>query len=331
MNLWTQRAAREYALGAGNWAEQRPPSARDLRALEALSHPQPRPDKPATITGWQTAEVRPSCAAPGCAAQRKLWKRTARPVIEGLWTCGRGCSLRVVEALVQRQLSFASADGPAQAHRHRIPLGLVLLRRGAITHEQLRCALEAQQQSGTGRIGYWLEEVSGVAPEKILQGLAAQWNRPVLSSTGLVTTTMALVAPPPLREQMGLLPLRVAGTRILYCGFEQTLDGSAVAALERMSGLRVEAGVLAEQEFRRGEERLRAATAVNVETVRINTLSDVPDKVLQALWDAQPVASRLVLVNGTWWLRMWLEPAAVGAHGLLPATGEDVLDVLFQR
>ncbi len=36
---------------------------------------------------------------------------------------------------------------PVAAHRHRVPIGLVLLAQGWITHDQLKHALEAQRRA----------------------------------------------------------------------------------------------------------------------------------------------------------------------------------------
>jgi hypothetical protein len=48
-------------------------------------------------------------------------------------------------------------------HRHRIPLGLVMLEQGWITSGQLRQALDAQRGAGAGRLGQWLAHQQGVS------------------------------------------------------------------------------------------------------------------------------------------------------------------------
>ena len=45
---------------------------------------------------------------------------------------------------------------PVETHRHRVPLGLVMIEQGWITAAQLRGALEAQRASAAGRLGHWL-------------------------------------------------------------------------------------------------------------------------------------------------------------------------------
>ena len=55
---------------------------------------------------------------------------------------------------------------------------------------------------------------------------------------------MALVMPKRFVQEFGLLPLRVAGSRILYLAFEDGLNAGAALALEQMSELRVESGLI---------------------------------------------------------------------------------------
>jgi hypothetical protein len=54
------------------------------------------------------------------------------------------------------------------------------------------------------------------------------------------------------------------------------------------------------------------------------------DRVADVLHKLQPVASKLVRLRDRYWMRVWLERGAIGRHGMLPATGEDVVDLLFR-
>ncbi len=55
------------------------------------------------------------------------------------------------------------------------------------------------------------------------------------------------------------LPLRVAAGRILYLGFEDRLDPALALAVERMTGLRVESGLVRESLFRPAHARMLEA------------------------------------------------------------------------
>jgi hypothetical protein len=65
-----------------------------------------------------------------------------------------------VALAVRRELN-GRGNAP-EIHRHRIPLGLVMLEQGWITSGQLRQALEAQRAAGAGRLGHWLVRQQGV-------------------------------------------------------------------------------------------------------------------------------------------------------------------------
>jgi len=275
-------------------------------------------------------DERPRCAAAECDGQLKFWKRNARPVFEGQWACGETCLQDVILRSVRRWSTVASSTRVKNEHRHRVPLGLVLLDRGLVTQFQIQQALEAQRAAGHGRTGYWLQAACGVSAETVARGLAAQWSRPVLSGTALVPSIMANVLPSALREAFGLVPLRVAGGQVLYAGFKDSINASAVHALEHMSGLRVETGLLLDADYAATHRELAARQRTMTHEETVACVAQLPSAIASTLGRFQPVASRLACAQGTWWLRLWLERGALAPHGAIPSTGEDVVDVLFR-
>jgi hypothetical protein len=193
-----------------------------------------------TELAWRDDEYRPSKIPTGLdglglppslaqATQRRLcsnvactsgwtrpWRNRRRPVFEGRWGCSGRCVLAMVQTAVRRDLADGEISLPVP-HRHRVPLGLLMLAQGWITHPQLQRALAAQRESGTGRIGEWLISECGVDAEQIVRGLSMQWGCPVLTTEGLSPEAMALVLPRIFVEKFGLLPLRVAGSRRIRC------------------------------------------------------------------------------------------------------------------
>ena len=61
-------------------------------------------------------------------------------------------------------------------------------------------------------------------------------------------------------DAFGALPLRVAAGKILYLGFEDRLDPVLALALERMTGLRVESGLVQGSLFRPAHARMLQAS-----------------------------------------------------------------------
>jgi hypothetical protein len=257
------------------------------------------------------------------------WRNRRRPIFEAQWGCSGRCVLAMVRAAVRRELGDGGALSPTP-HRHRVPLGLLMLAQGWITHPQLQKALAAQRESGTGRIGEWLMRECGVEADQIVRGLSMQWGCPVLTTEGFSPEAMALVVPKLFVEKFGLLPLRVAGSRILYLGFGDRLDASAAFAAEQMTELKVESGVVEGASFEAARSRLLACDGVEMKLEAAEDKDAMAAKITAILEQKQPIASRLVRLHQYYWLRMWLESGALaGKAGNLPATSEDVKDYVF--
>lgn len=257
------------------------------------------------------------------------WRSRRRPIFEDQW----GCSGRCVLAMVREALRRETGDGITRAattpHRHRVPLGLLMLAQGWITHPELQRALEAQRRNGTGKIGEWLIAECGLEAEQITRGLSMQWNCPVLSAEGFLPETMALVMPGFFVERFGVMPLRIAGSRILYLAFEDGLDASASLAIERMTGLKVESGVLSEVHLRAARNRLLQCDAVETKLEAVSDAYTLAGRITAVLEQKQPVASRLVRLHQYYWLRLWLEDGTTGKSGRLPVSREDMCDFVF--
>jgi len=271
-----------------------------------------------------------TCANPECSsAWAKPWKSRRRPIFEDQWGCGSKCLEAVVRASVKREVNDGIGAGFEAPHRHRIPLGLVMLAQGWITHPQLRRALEEQKARGSGRIGDLLVDECGLPPEKITQGLSVQWNCPVLSTEGITPKAMALAVPRIFIEQFGLLPLRIAGSRILYLGFKENLDASAAFAIERMSDLKVESGLVDDGGYDLARPRLLASEFVPAEMETVRDSEEMTIRIRELLEERQPVAARLVRMHQHYWMRTWLETGAMSTAGTVPGSTEDVFDTIF--
>lgn len=256
------------------------------------------------------------------------WRNRRRPIFEGQWGCSGRCVLAMVRTAVRREVGDGAA-ATMTPHRHRVPLGLMMLAQGWITQAQLRKALDAQRENGRGRIGDWLIAECGVEPERVTRALSMQWGCPVLTAEGFSPEAMALTMPRLFAEEFGFLPLRVAGSRILYLGFEDRLDASAALALEQMSDLKAESGLVDETQFRAARRRMLECDAVTMKLEKLADRDVLAGRITAILEQKQPVASRLVRLHEYFWLRIWLESGAIGRTGTLPITGEDVSDHIF--
>jgi hypothetical protein len=140
---------------------------------------------------------------------------------------------------------------------------------------------------------------------------------------------MALVMPRVLIENFGLLPLRVAGARILYLGFADRLDASAALATEQMTELKVESGVVQGSNFEAARSRLLACKGVDMKLEAAGDKDAIAARITAILEQKQPITSRIVRLHQFYWLRIWLERGAIGRAGKLPVTSEDMFDHVF--
>jgi len=263
-----------------------------------------------------------NCVNPGCrSGWLHLWRSRSTPVFEQGWTCSPECTLARMLSAVSREMN--SRRGAYEAHRHRVPLGLVMLEQGWITREQLRKALDAQRAAGTGRLGHWLMAQKSATEEMVTRALGLQWSCPVLQHENYEYSAVTAAIPRLFVDAYGALPLRLAAGKVLYLGFEESLDAVLALAVERMLRLQVESGIVPESLFRPVHRRMLDAQFPSVELVEAVSLPAAARSLAKSVERARPVASRLVRVHDCLWLRLWMRPNV----GHLPETAavEDVV------
>ena len=253
----------------------------------------------------------PACSNRDCGTGwLHLWRRRSAPVFEGGWSCSAGCTAARIEAAVQRELEGRRND--SVTHRHRVPLGLVMLEQGWISQEQLRRAVEAQRAAGREKLGQWLMREDRVSEQMVTRALSLQWSCAVLPLEHHNPAAMAPVLPRLFIDAFGALPLRVAAGQILYVGFEERPDPVVTLALERMSGLRTEAGLVQSSLFRPAHKQMLAATFPRTESMETGSSAPLVRVLTRAVERVRPTESRLVRLHDCLWLRMWTRPK-VGA------------------
>ncbi len=270
------------------------------------------------------------CGAQGCTSGwMKPWKSRRRPVFEEQWGCSTRCLTEMVGAAVMREMGDGMDTLSEEPHRHRVPLGLVLLAQGWITQPQLQSALASQRASGEGRIGDWLSKSCGLPEDRIARGLGVQWNCPVLSLQGFSPRQMALAMPKRFLAEFGLVPVRVAASTILYIAFQEKLKPSVALGIEQMCRLKVESGLLTETQLESARTRLMSAESVPVRIRSVADADEMTRSIVKLLEHRQPVMTRFVRVQQYYWLRLWMEDAAVPPPGSLQTTTEDTEDHVF--
>lgn len=252
-----------------------------------------------------------TCANLSCGSGwLHLWRSRSTPVFEGGWNCSAECTQTRVQLAVHRELQ-GRLTAP-EVHRHRIPLGLTMLEQGWITQTQLRRALEAQKNAGAGRLGHWLVRQQGVSEKLVTRALGLQWSCPVLPLEFHDAEALTGLLPRLFVDAFGALPLRVAAGKLLYLGFADRLDTVLALAIERMTGLRVESGLVQDSLFAPAHIRMLGARFPAVELVEASSEIAAVRALSKAIEKTRPVEARLVRVHDCLWLRLWTR-AQIGA------------------
>lgn len=254
-----------------------------------------------------------TCANPCCnAGWLRIWRSRTAPVFEGGWCCSPECTVAQVGSALRRELEMPGRVD--ERYRHRIPLGLVMLEQGWITKSQLRGALAAQRAAGAGRLGHWLVHQEGVSEHLVTRALGLQWGCPVLGLELHDPESVIAFLPRLFVDAFGALPLRSAAGKLLYVGFEDRLDPVLALAVERMTGLRVESGLVQESLFRPAQARMLQAKFPRVELIEAVSETVLAQVLARRIEQARPLECRLVRVHDCFWLRMWTRLQ----HGPLP-------------
>ena len=244
------------------------------------------------------------CTNPDCdSGWLHLFRKRSRPIFEGGWTCSPECTEARVQIAVRRELEGrVLAD---TVHRHRIPLGLLMLEKGWITQRQLREALDAQRAAGRGRVGEWLVKLGATDEKTVTRALCVQWSCPTLSIEDGAPALTSLI-PRLLVEAYDAVPLRVAAGKLAYLGFLERPDSVLAWAIERMAGLRVECAIVPSSQFGPLLAKTLRGRFPPLELAEAVSEVAASHLLARAIERAQPRGSRIVRVHNCLWLRMFL-------------------------
>lgn len=185
-----------------------------------------------------------------CLHLHGMWNRLSHrnPSVS---LAGSHCCLGICfEPALRRAIVAACSSFGRRTASHRIPLGLLLLSRQHLTAEQLRAALETQQNNGHGKLGEWLVAMGYVTQRQITAALARQWSCPVLRShSTLPATNRLLHLPLALMQSALLIPVGYSkSTETLHVAFSESVDYNLLYAIEQMNHCHT-SPCLAEPEF----------------------------------------------------------------------------------
>jgi hypothetical protein len=212
----------------------------------------------AALARWR--EGFPTCEFPNCSKHPSPWRVLAGERqgirLQGRWYCGPECFEKAARELYSQMLPAARRR---QSKRHRVPLGLMLFSLGAISQPALQGALQAQKDSGSGRIGEWLRQAGAVSEAQVTTALAMQWSCPVfpLESHRRFLDCAQLI-PIALLESARMVPVHyLPSSKFLYMAFAESIDHTTLYGVEQMLDCRTEPCVASESSLQRALEELR--------------------------------------------------------------------------
>ncbi len=185
-----------------------------------------------------------NCESPDCPNRRRLWRSLLEPqhgyTLEARWYCTPECFENAASLAIHKILAGMAKP---RAKAHRVPLGLLMLSRGMVDQEQLKRALQAQKDSGGGRVGEWLRHIGAVSEEQVTQILGLQSSAAVFPlERSRRYLECARMVPFHLMEAAEMVPVHhLPASRHLYIAFAERINHSALYALEKMLPCRTEA------------------------------------------------------------------------------------------
>jgi hypothetical protein len=221
---------------------------------------------------WNRWTVR--CGAPDCkqggTAKLSLLAKYSGVYYNNRWYHELECLRTELTARLSQTLQ-SYANGRERAHR--LPFGLLLVNRGAISSQQLKEALRLQREGGHGKLSYWVEQIVPLDEAEVTAALGQQWGCPVFRPSGQSVFVAADGNVPfPILASAKAVPVHsTLGGKQMHIAFSERIDHTLLYAVEEMLGCRTIACVSEDSMVREALETLRrrdTGTEICFDTVR---------------------------------------------------------------
>ena len=205
----------------------------------------------------------PECANSSCASTPLMLVVTRRQTGIRLfekWFCGPNCFEQGARQKISMLLSVRRGQEAPTAMR--MPLGLVLLQRGILSHEQVKVALDRQKSTG-GNFGDVVQELGFATQQHVTAAVAGQWGCPVFALGDLPLATEIRI-PRILLEQYQMLPVHFSEVgRKLMIGFVSRVHHHVLYTIEQMTACTAAPCFITADEYRQRVQHLALGTAEN--------------------------------------------------------------------
>ncbi len=247
------------------------------------------------------------CSVPGCGGDGRF-------SLNSRAACSLGCLETLMRSTMLEEQTYATEA--SLKLRTRVRIGSILVDQGVITEAQLERALRAQMSAGAGRLGCWLKQQGNLSEADFAAALAIQWRCPVFRLGTFSPGEMTSLLPRWLVEDRGAIPLRLSGQpQRLALAFEDHVDHELIQAMERMLGIGVDPGLLTASDFWHATRELLSVRFPLAARQQVISLDGMVEALSRALAEAGAGIARMVVIQGSCWLRFWV---ASSYGGLVP-------------
>ena len=202
-----------------------------------------------TVSKWRNS---PGCANAACrgnALKHAVSKKHFGVWLAEEWFCGPDCFQNGAYKKISELLS--SRNRQENVPGLRMPLGLVLVSREILTHEQLKVALEKQRRDGVN-LGNAIQELGFASEQQVTAAVAAQWASPVFT-LGDRPVPEEVRIPRRLLELYEMLPVHYSPIgKKLMVGFVSRVQHHILYTIEHITSCNASACFITGSEYRRG-------------------------------------------------------------------------------
>jgi len=197
----------------------------------------------------------PQCANPGCEAKsfiQTVSKRLTRIRLGEEWYCSPDC----FESGARKKIvELRATQKQEKLQSSRMPLGLLLVSRGILTHEQLKTALDQHRATGVN-FGDIVQELGFATQQHVTAAVAAQWACSVFS-LGSRALPAEVHIPKCLLEDYEMLPVHYSPVgRRLMVGFVTRVQHHMLYTTEQMTSCDVTPCFITATEYRKHMQSL---------------------------------------------------------------------------
>jgi hypothetical protein len=202
-----------------------------------------------SVSKWRNSPGCANAACQGNVLKHAVSKRHFGVRLGEEWFCGPDCFEQAARKKIVELLSSRHRQEKAPALR--MPLGLLLVSREILTHDQLKVALEQQRASGTN-LGETVQELGFATEQQVTSAVAAQWACPVFT-LGERPLPAEVRIPRRLLEQYAMLPVHYSeiGKRLMV-GFVSRVQHHILYTIEHITSCSASPCFITASDYRRG-------------------------------------------------------------------------------